>query len=180
MRAKIYRRLKRIFPEPYIIKEAIEFLDGVLRPKHIVFEWGSGSSTIWLAERCKRVVTVEHDLAWADLVERSAAERGLKVLLHLVHPYDAQVYADTILGYDQLWDLIFIDGPSADRMLCVEYAIERVAPGGLLLFDNSNIDHEAVQLIDAQGWQGTRFEGEFFLDDVLMGVGETTIWQRPR
>jgi hypothetical protein len=35
-----------------------------------VFEWGSGWSTIWLAERCARVVSMESDLAWHERIAR--------------------------------------------------------------------------------------------------------------
>ncbi|MFV0495848.1 hypothetical protein, partial [Mycobacterium sp.] len=39
-----------------------------------VFEWGSGASTAWLAQRAGEVSSIEHDPAWADMVRTSIFE----------------------------------------------------------------------------------------------------------
>ena len=36
-----------------------------LRPDARIFEWGSGASTLWLAERAGSVHSVEHHAGWA-------------------------------------------------------------------------------------------------------------------
>lgn len=170
----------KIYSEPYIIKEAVMFLEGVIKPTDDIFEWGSGSSTIWMAERCALVISVEHDENWASLVKKTAIARRLPVHIHLICPLDPQVYADTILLYDRTWDLIYIDGRA--RQLCVDNAIELLAPGGFLVFDNTNKirNQPSVQKINGLGWQVHRFVGDYFLDgEFIGGPGETTIWQRP-
>jgi hypothetical protein len=46
---------------------AIERVDAFLRSRGgraRAFEYGAGASTLWLARRCARVVTVEHDREW--------------------------------------------------------------------------------------------------------------------
>lgn len=45
--------------------EEIAFLESRLRHDDVVFEWGSGASTLWLAKRVRHVVTVEHNLTYA-------------------------------------------------------------------------------------------------------------------
>ncbi len=171
----------RIFPEPYLVKKAIDFLDAVIRDTDAIFEWGSGSSTIWLARRCRRIVTVEHDNRWADLIVETSRNCKLshKIMIHLINPYVPPIYAETILSHKNHWDVIFIDGPSEDRFLCTEIAIERLAPGGILIFDNSNTNVKSVDLLDAQCWWSRRFKGEFYLGDELIGEGETGIWAKP-
>ena len=38
--------------------------DEIVQSHFYAFEWGCGGSTLWLAHRCKKVVTVEHDAGW--------------------------------------------------------------------------------------------------------------------
>src|SRR5262245_58674086 len=51
-------------PLPWLTHPAIEWLDSVIGPDDTVFEWGSGASTAWFAQRAKSVVSVEHDQTW--------------------------------------------------------------------------------------------------------------------
>ena len=46
---------------PWITFRAIDWLDAFLKPDMDVFEYGAGGSTLYLAKRARRVVSVEHD-----------------------------------------------------------------------------------------------------------------------
>jgi len=61
---------------PIISDAAMEFFGSLLRPDSTVFEWGSGGSTIWMAQVVKWVVTVEHNPDWLAEVRRCAREEG--------------------------------------------------------------------------------------------------------
>jgi len=61
---------------PIISDAAMEFFGSLLRPDSTVFEWGSGGSTIWMAQVVKRIVTVEHNPDWLAEVRRCAREEG--------------------------------------------------------------------------------------------------------
>src|SRR5688572_27506537 len=50
-------------PLPWLPAAAVSFLDDKLAGLS-VFEWGSGGSTLWFAERARSVVSVEHDPVW--------------------------------------------------------------------------------------------------------------------
>jgi len=52
--------------EPWYVREAIDLLDKLLTKDMIGFEWGGGGSTIWIAQRIKRLVTVENVKKWID------------------------------------------------------------------------------------------------------------------
>lgn len=52
-------------PVPWMTYPAIKALERLVRPDMEVFEFGSGSSTLWWGQRCARVVAVEHDAEWA-------------------------------------------------------------------------------------------------------------------
>ena len=123
------------------------------RPGARVFEYGSGASTIWLARRAAEVHSVEHDAEWVEVM-RSRAAAFPSVTLHFVPPrpvrgtaakapserggctgFDFFDYVRAIDAVPGLFDLIVIDGRS--RAACLVHAQDRLAPGGLILFDDA-------------------------------------------
>lgn len=120
------------------------------RPAARVFEWGSGASTVWLARRAVSVAAVEHDAAWADDVRSVAPSNAM---VHLVPPrpltgqpmqvasakagFAGLDFADYVAAIDStegMFDVIVIDGRA--REACLSRAIDRLAPGGVIVFDN--------------------------------------------
>lgn len=115
------------------------------------FEYGSGASTVWLARRCRQVVTVEHDAGFAQYVAPLLARDNIR--LKLVEPTanvsvpvagsgrrgfehaDFSAYVDAITDGGP-HDLIVIDGRA--RVACLARAREFLKPGGLIVFDNSD------------------------------------------
>jgi hypothetical protein len=119
-----------------------------------VVEFGSGASTVWLGRRAARVISVEHDEEWAAIVGPKLAERTDIDVDHRVVPptptagptaygsekagwqgYDFEAYvraADDVAGPV---DLAVVDGRC--RAKCFAQVIDRVAPDGMLLFDNT-------------------------------------------
>lgn len=115
-----------------------------------VLEWGSGSSTLWLAKRAASVTSIEHDEAWAAELAPHLPEH---VTLLPVPPQPAAAKADAIRshksGFEGLdftdyvnavddvegeFDLVVVDGRA--REACLPKAIERLAPGGVVVYDN--------------------------------------------
>lgn len=121
------------------------------RPGARVLEWGSGASTVWLARRAGSVVSIEHDPAWAARTARAlAACDADNVRLRVVGPrpgpggvrsakrgfegLDFTAYADAVDDVGGEFDLVVVDGRA--REACLERAVERLAPGGWVVFDN--------------------------------------------
>lgn len=118
--------------EPYIVQRAVAHLDAVLARfgyEAEVFEWGSGHSTIWLAKRCRHIVTVEHRQEWAEEVLKWA-----DVEMRLVSLDD---YVGVIDDYGK-FDMVFIDGHQPTRQACAFKALEHLRPGGVLVLDDSH------------------------------------------
>jgi hypothetical protein len=119
--------------------------------KPAVFEYGSGASTIWLARRCDRVISVEHDKIWYQRLKNKIAGIS-QVKLILQEPEKDQTdkkyrskkmprasfksYVKAIEQSDQLYDLIIIDGRS--REACLETCLSFLKPNGIIVFDNSD------------------------------------------
>jgi len=123
--------------EPYLAPSAVAYLEEVITPSSKVFEWGAGGSTIWLAKRVAKVVSIEHQLDWyKKLRVRLANEHIDNVDLEFISLAFYPVYSQAILGYDFHFDLVLVDG--RDRVECIRSAIPKVRPGGFLVLDNSD------------------------------------------
>jgi hypothetical protein len=142
---------------PWLTAAAIVKFEGLLKPDWNVLEYGSGGSTVWLAERVRRVLSLEHKKAWALEVNRRLAARGLGNALVLFVPPDVKPSPDkryhgsggrSYRAYVRTgaWvartsllpiDLVFIDGRA--RVACVMHAIALSPP--IVVLDNSERGH---------------------------------------
>tara|TARA_Y100000361_G_scaffold142319_1_gene148260 strand:- start:1090 stop:1704 length:615 start_codon:yes stop_codon:yes gene_type:complete len=136
--------------EPWITRGAIDFLHENLTRDMEVLEYGTGSSTIWYAQRTKNVIAIEHDLEWVEDV-RSLLPTYLQGKVKIIHIANAETgkfvggdgkYYDKYVNYvkntKSLFDFIAIDGRS--RGPCIINSISKVKKNGFLLIDNSERD----------------------------------------
>jgi hypothetical protein len=120
------------------------------RPQARVFEWGSGASTVWLSRRAGSVTSIEHDAAWADIVEPVLPTNAVVEVVPPVpaigapgeqlsgkagfEGLDFGSYVAALDDHDGTFDLVVVDGRA--RNACFDRAVTRLAPGGVLVFDN--------------------------------------------
>lgn len=120
-------------------------------PQARVLEWGSGASTVWLGSLCGSVVSIESDPHWASMVRGSVGDH-VQILTPDIPPrtnagairsrrfgfrhLDFNDYVNAVDHVEGRFDLIVIDGRA--REACFEKALPRLAPGGMILFDNTN------------------------------------------
>jgi hypothetical protein len=168
--------------EPWIAQGAIHFLERALDSQGEGLEWGSGRSTVWFAQRLKRLTSVEHNGAWYHEVGRrlARAEVTNTRLLHvpLDHPEDAP----TVAHYERMpryvavaeeftdgsLDVALVDGHY--RQACVSAVLPKIRRGGLLVIDNSN-------WLPRPAW-GVPPDW-LVLHESTNVRSQTTIWQRP-
>jgi predicted O-methyltransferase YrrM len=168
---------------------AIEHIDALLRRRGsdvTVFEYGSGASTAWLARRCRRVHSVEHDPEWAERAR--ALCRGydnVEVRAIAATPANRDTrcrsqragwtglsfdrYVESIRDYPFAFDLIVIDGRC--RVECLVEAERKIKDGGLIVFDDSD-RRRYRQAIDRTALRRETFRG---LVPGLPCPGETTV-----
>lgn len=141
---------------PWFVHCSIEFLEGRILPDWCCFEWGSGGSTIWLAELAGTVVSVEHNDEWYSRVDGWLREYGLSDQVTLNYIPLTNGYADAILKYPgNHFDLIEIDG--RQRAFCIENALPRLKPGGILVVDNSEREQYQESLAAVKRWEHVDF-----------------------
>lgn len=158
-------------PLPWYTYGAIDFLERRLSPGLTVFEYGTGYSTLWYAERVARVVGVESDRDWAArLAPRLPANAAITVETELDR------YRNAILGAEDRFDVVAIDGLS--RPECAAAAVERLSGGGVLVWDNSDraeFQATLTTLLAPRGFRHIPFRG---LVPGSRDIGETSVVYR--
>jgi hypothetical protein len=122
-------------PLPWYTYPAIEYLRQLDFHDSLVFEYGSGFSTLFWAARARQVVSVEDEEEWHGLLR---AQLLPNCELHL--ETDLARYVDVIRRYPDGFDVVVVDGPARGhtRLKCCKAALEHLRPGGLIVLDNSD------------------------------------------
>ena len=135
-----------------------------LSGKAVVFEWGSGASTAWLAKRSAKVYSLEHDIEWAKTTKNLITKyKNVKLITippdNTVDMFESEYisnkpghrglsfknYVNSINDIDAQFDLIAIDGRC--KSACLKVAISKLKPGGIVLFDDSKRDRNQEALV---------------------------------
>lgn len=156
--------------EPWYTRRAIELLDDLLRPDFTAWEWGSGSSTIWIGRRVGNLTSVEHHPVWVGWVQETIELADLANKVTLLDRPLGKGYAEAINSCeDGSLDAVFIDG--RERVACIQNAVPKLKSGGVLTIDNSEREHYGPGGMDLMsGWPMTETKNEKW---------KTTIWVKP-
>ncbi|MCC7449456.1 MAG: hypothetical protein IT324_18700 [Anaerolineae bacterium] len=187
---------------PWLSFQATDFMEQWLSPNSVVFEYGSGASTLYFAQRVGQIVSLEHHAGWYTHIQEILSRDHITNCVYaLVEPTPApelvdcaysnpenycsrkkeyrgfsfRDYVRKIEAYpDDHFDLVVVDGRA--RLSCVYAARAKVKPGGYLLLDDSSRAryHPAHQLLD--GWAMTQCFGPVPYDT---NFTETTFWRKP-
>lgn len=131
---------------PWFSYAAIDFLDSYLKPHMTVCEYGSGGSTLFFAERCAMVTSIENDRDWHELVTQRLREKMISNATVKLCPFDFKSpvgfeYSQYLHAIpDEKMDVIVIDGSeewTQVRPICFQKAEPRIKPGGIIVVDDS-------------------------------------------
>lgn len=139
-------------PLPWFTYPCIEYLNTLDLSDCRVFEFGSGSSTHYWANKAKSVCSVERDEKWFnDMSGR------LPINAKLYFAPDERVYCKQILEEDGLFDLVVIDG--AVRYPSMQECLGKLAEDGLIIFDNIEWYPNAASFLRNKGFVQIDFSG---------------------
>lgn len=125
--------------EPWWPKSVIPIIDKYINKDCNVLEFGSGSSTVWLASRAKHVTSIEDNKAWYEKVAVRLARLGLSnASLRLA---EEESFYDLTWAASQRFDIIIVDG--SYRWRCIEASLPLLNKGGILYLDNSDADKDS-------------------------------------
>ncbi len=132
-----FRGYRRLFPDrPFYTPRAIKFVKKKLSPETRVFEFGSGISSTWFAQRVGEYIAVEHDKAWHEQVVAQVKARHFDHARVLFQP-DFEHYVTAIDPFpDGHFHIISVDG--RERVKCLARATPKLAPNGILIFDDAH------------------------------------------
>lgn len=150
----------------------------------VVFEYGGGGSTRWLAGLGATVTTVEHDMVWyrqiapdlPDTVSLLLREPERSGRVHsVVEPGAFDGYVAAIADYpDRAFDLVIVDGRA--RVASGLAAMDKVREGGLLLLYDAQRTRYRDLHRALRGWPRTDVRG---LKPGEVEISQTTVWSRP-
>jgi hypothetical protein len=176
---------------PWLVFDAIAYLDSLSLSYRHVFEYGSGGSTLYWLSRNAQVVSIEHDQHWFQIVSEhcrpanSLDYRWIPPRLGgnttlTADPADPDGYTSTDTRWrrfdfydyvsqidafpDAYFDVVLIDGRA--RPSCIKHSISKVQVGGLIVLDNAEIEHYLARTRDLLR---SFDEHEFF------GIGPATL-----
>jgi Methyltransferase domain len=153
---------------PWISFPAIDFLANWVSREHRVFEWGSGGSTLFFANRAGWVVSMEHDAEWHARVKVMLKERQIENVDLRLAPFEVgnapdfgeTEYLSAVRG--ESWDLILVDGVvgygsggdfGTHRQTCFHLAEKHIRPGGVIMVDDMWMFPELQSTNRAKSWQ---------------------------
>jgi hypothetical protein len=168
---------------PWFNYEAIEWLNSFLKPEMKVFEWGSGSSTLYFSRRVQDVVSIEHNKDWDNIVSKIIGDGTKNCSYFFIGPeidtredstphlspsylstdknYQGKsfrTYCESITKYpDNHFDIISIDGRA--RNSCAYWATSKVKDGGILILDNADLKEYTDGQKILEGWTKKYFYG---------------------
>ena len=131
---------------PWFAYGAIDFLEEFLEPHMTVCEYGSGGSTIFFAQRCKRVFSIEDNPQWFNLISSRLHAKAIHNVTLELRPFDFK----NPVGFEhseylhaipnEVMDVIVVDGTEEStpvRPICFAKAESRINKNGIIIVDDS-------------------------------------------
>ncbi len=139
-------------PLPWMTYPFIDFIKDRLNKELTIFEFGSGNSTLFFAERVKKVVAVEHNKEWYDLVK---SKMPTNVSIHLKNL--SEEYQNTV--NDDQFDIIIVDGEN--RNDCIRNSVKSLSASGIIILDDFERKdyYEGKGFLKKSGFKSINFWG---------------------
>ena len=143
-------------PIPWWTYSFNDFIRDRLNNEMEIFEFGSGSSSIYLAKKVKNITSVEHDKSWYELVKSKMPQNVILIFKKLEY---GGKYSKSILEEDKLFDIVIIDG--RDRVNCCINSVKKLKENGVIIFDDAHREkyQEAYKYLIDNGFKRLDFTG---------------------
>lgn len=137
---------------PLFTYPCVEYLQQFdLRQKR-VFEWGSGASTLFWMRRAASVTSIENNGQWFAAMAAMKAD-NVRLVLEETERFPLRIRDEA-----QPFDVIVIDSHGY-RFDCATEATGKLAPGGMIILDNSDWHPATAALLKKSGLIQVDFSG---------------------
>lgn len=139
---------------PWYTYPTIEYLKSFDFQSCDVFEFGSGNSSFYWANRARSVVSVEDNKEWFEIVNNKK-----RLNQSVIYYADQVCYVKSLADQNKLFEIVVIDGNW--RMQCTLAAIKYLKPDGMIVLDNSDrvIEKKCCELLRQDGFIQIDFSG---------------------
>jgi len=148
---------------PWLCFGAIDFIKQIVKKDFVVFEYGSGGSTLFWSQRVNKVISIEHDKEWYEKMATEFQKLGINnVDYKLMAAENDDEFTTKSIGNpkhyisddimfkgkkfesytkqidsfpDSYFDVIVVDGRA--RPSCILHAQNKLKKGGYLIIDNT-------------------------------------------
>lgn len=143
-------------PMPWYPYPFIDFIASHLRKDLSIFEYGSGSSTLFFSSKAGSVHAVEHNRDWYEKVIKEMPGNVQLVFIELEY---GGKYCQEVIRRNQQYDIILIDG--RDRVNCIKLSLQALSPEGVIILDNSEREEyaEGINFLKDHNFRSLKFEG---------------------
>jgi hypothetical protein len=143
---------------PWWVYGAIRFVAKNLQSNDSVLEDGAGVSSVWFAQRCGKVVSIEQSNYWKRIVESEASKRQIENLDVILTPRGDKVFSQLIEKIK--WDVIVIDG-LGDRVAIFKALLVSSLRPRMIIYDNTDRrrDSDVCVTTSFQGYSKRVFRG---------------------
>lgn len=130
------------------------FLEDRLNKNMLVFEYGSGNSTLYFASRVASLTSIEHDYNWYCRMKDLFPDN---VKYHFQDLN--QDYSSCINKLGGFYDIIIIDG--RNRVECAQNSINHLKENGIIIWDNSLREkyRTGLEFLAEKGFKRIDFKG---------------------
>ncbi|GAB1268580.1 hypothetical protein NBRC116493_18330 [Aurantivibrio infirmus] len=141
-------------PKPFIVVDAVKFIEKRISKGTKVLEVGAGNSTLWFLGKGCDVTSVEHDEIWAKEIlsraDSSTSVLGGALVIEKRQGNEALTFLNSL---NQKYDVILVDCMNAytSRYEVMKIVRQKLNPNGILVLDNSDgpVNWKAVDLMGA-------------------------------
>jgi len=143
-------------PLPWMPYPFIDFIRTRLALNMIIFEFGSGNSTLFFSSRVKHVTAVEHDFDWFNTIKNKIPNN---VKINYISLNDAEKYSMFANSGNVSYDIIIVDGRK--RVDCIINSVNALSNNGVIILDDSEREKytEGKQFLKNIGFKEIDFWG---------------------
>lgn len=141
---------------PWVTYSFIDFIKERINKTQNIFEYGSGSSTIFYAKKAGTVTSVEHDKGWFDMVKNTSPANAEMIFCELVKNGEYSKKASLL---NKKFEIIIVDG--RDRVNCCKYSVDALSNNGVIVLDDSEreVYNPARIFLKEKGFKELSFSG---------------------
>lgn len=141
---------------PWMNYPVVAFLKERLNKDINIFEYGSGYSTRFYAQRVGTVTSLEYNQLWYNRIKDTLPNNV--TLIYQKSDIDGQ-YCRAIQQSKQKYELVIVDGD--DRHNCMRVCIDSLTKNGVIILDDSQRAEydEGILALEQSGFKRIHFEG---------------------